>query len=188
LAISKKDKILQTALKLVAAGGFHASPMSELAKKSGVAVGTIYHYYATKDDMIRDLYIQCKANMSDAMIKSLSKDGKLRERFENLWKALYTHYVNNPLEFSFLQQYHNSPFVGKETEEESEKYYTTVIEFFKAGIKKGSIRKSDITVLTEFLYAAVSAAVNTHLSKNKKDLTRKDISDFIEMSWSAIKP
>lgn len=173
---------------MIAAGGFHASPMSELARKSGVAVGTIYHYYATKDEMIRDLYIQCKANMSDAMTKSIQKEGKFRERFENLWKALYTHYVNHPLEFSLLQQYHNSPFVGKETEEESARYYAGVIDFFKSGIKKGSVRKSDITVLTEFLYAAVSAAVNTHLSQNKKDLTRKDISDFIEMSWSAIKP
>ncbi|MFM9984147.1 MAG: TetR/AcrR family transcriptional regulator [Flavobacteriales bacterium] len=188
MAISKKDKVLQTALKMVASGGFHASPMSEVARRSGVAVGTIYHYYATKDDMICDLYLLCKSHMSEAMVKSLQKEGKIRERFENLWKALYTHYINNPFEFSFLQQYHNSPFVGKETETESEKYYAAVIDFFKAGIKKGSIRKSDITVLTEFLYAAVTAAVNTHLSKNKKNLTKKDIADFVEMSWSAIKP
>lgn len=173
---------------MVAAGGFHGSPMSELARKSGVAVGTIYHYYATKDDLIRDLYLQSKARMSEAMVTALKKDGKFRERFENLWKALYTHFVNNPLEFSFLQQYHNSPFVGKETEEESEQYYAAVIDFFKSGIKKGSIRKSDIAVLTEFLYAAVSSAVNMQLSTNKKTPSRKDLSDFIEMSWSAIKP
>lgn len=173
---------------MVASGGFHASPMSELSRKSGVAVGTIYHYYTGKEDLIRDLYLLCKEHMSQAMIQALQKEGKVRDRFDNLWKALYNHYTKYPLEFSFLQQFHNSPYVGKETEVESEKYYAAVIDFFKSGIKKGAIRKTNISVLTEFLYSTVSSAVNMQLSKNKKTLSAKDVSDFIEMSWSAIKP
>ena len=49
--ISRRDKVVNTALKLISNGGFHASPMSELAKLSGVAVGTIYHHFPSKEDL-----------------------------------------------------------------------------------------------------------------------------------------
>jgi AcrR family transcriptional regulator len=38
----KRDIVIQAALELIAEKGFHGAPMSMIAEKSGVAVGTIY--------------------------------------------------------------------------------------------------------------------------------------------------
>jgi AcrR family transcriptional regulator len=43
-------------LELIAEKGFHGAPMSMIAEKSGVAVGTIYRYFENKDVLINTLY------------------------------------------------------------------------------------------------------------------------------------
>lgn len=41
--------------------GVHATPMSQIAKEAGVAVGTIYHYFNNKEEIIEEIYtIICK--------------------------------------------------------------------------------------------------------------------------------
>ena len=48
----KREAIIQAALTLFAEHGFHNAPMSLLAKQAGVSAGTIYLYFADKDDLI----------------------------------------------------------------------------------------------------------------------------------------
>jgi hypothetical protein len=44
----KREEIVQAALELIAEKGFHGAPMAMIAKKSDVAVGTIYRYSRTR--------------------------------------------------------------------------------------------------------------------------------------------
>ena len=52
----KRAAILQTTLDLISDRGFHNTPMSLIAKEAGVSAGTIYHYFAGKDELIFELY------------------------------------------------------------------------------------------------------------------------------------
>ena len=46
----KRERILRAAVKVFARKGFYASRVSEIAKAAGVADGTIYLYFKSKDD------------------------------------------------------------------------------------------------------------------------------------------
>lgn len=50
--IISKEKILNESRDLVAKEGLDALSIRKLAKKSGVAVGTIYNYFSSKDDLM----------------------------------------------------------------------------------------------------------------------------------------
>lgn len=50
-----KKKVLTTALKLFASNGFHATTTAQIAKQAGVSEGTIYKYFASKDDLLAKL-------------------------------------------------------------------------------------------------------------------------------------
>ena len=54
--LDKRKAILNTTLKLISSNGFHAAPMSVIAKEAGVAAGTIYLYFENKEDLIIQLY------------------------------------------------------------------------------------------------------------------------------------
>lgn len=55
LLVSKKDKILQTALELFTVQGFKATTTKEIALKSGVAEGLIFYYFKDKNELLNHL-------------------------------------------------------------------------------------------------------------------------------------
>lgn len=52
----KRERILQAAVKVFAAKGFYRARVSDVAREAGVADGTIYIYFASKEDLLRGLF------------------------------------------------------------------------------------------------------------------------------------
>jgi TetR/AcrR family fatty acid metabolism transcriptional regulator len=52
----KRERILRAAVKVFARSGFHAARVSEVAKAAGVADGTIYLYFKSKDELLVSLF------------------------------------------------------------------------------------------------------------------------------------
>ncbi len=55
-AVEKRERILRAAVKVFARKGFYASRVSEIAKAAGVADGTIYLYFKSKDELLTSLF------------------------------------------------------------------------------------------------------------------------------------
>ncbi len=56
VAGDKRERILDAAVKVFARKGFHATRVSEVAKAAGVADGTIYLYFESKDHLLVSLF------------------------------------------------------------------------------------------------------------------------------------
>lgn len=54
----KELKIIESAIEVFTEKGFSAATTSEIAKKAGVAEGTIFRYFKTKKDILRGVLIQ----------------------------------------------------------------------------------------------------------------------------------
>src|SRR5579859_3863643 len=52
----KRERILDAAVRVFASKGFHATRVSEVAKAAGVADGTIYLYFKSKDELLVSLF------------------------------------------------------------------------------------------------------------------------------------
>src|SRR5580692_1194158 len=52
----KRERILEAAVRVFAKKGFHATRVSEVAKAAGVADGTIYLYFKSKDQLLVSLF------------------------------------------------------------------------------------------------------------------------------------
>ncbi|MBI5514690.1 MAG: TetR/AcrR family transcriptional regulator [Deltaproteobacteria bacterium] len=62
----KRDRILRAAVKVFARKGFYASRVSEIARAAGVADGTIYLYFKSKDELLTSLF-------EDRMVRLLER-------------------------------------------------------------------------------------------------------------------
>lgn len=177
---------MRTALKMIADGGFHSSPMSELAAVSGVAVGTIYHHFASKEDMILALYRECRENISRAALSGADSKLSVARRFDSLWRNLYSHLIKNPLEFSLIRQFNNSPLLSQLEKEGTGVFSKPVIDFFREGMKAGKLRKLKPEVLGEIFYSLVAAAAAMNTDGSGR-VGKKDIDDLVGLTWSALK-
>lgn len=54
---SKQQKIVETAIKMFAEKGYANTPTSEIAKNAGVAEGTIFRHYGTKDNLLLSVIV-----------------------------------------------------------------------------------------------------------------------------------
>ncbi len=55
-AMETREKIYQASLKVLEKNGFHNLKISDICKEAGVSVGSFYHYYTSKDDVVFSHY------------------------------------------------------------------------------------------------------------------------------------
>lgn len=144
----KRTAILRAALELIAEQGFQNTPMSLIAKRAGVSAGIIYHYFESKDDLIRALYRQVKSELSSAVFVAETQKIPLSERFPALWTNMYRYCVTHPHETAFLQQYETSPAWELHVEATADEAaaYIHLLEEYQA---QGLIKDLPLAVLYE---------------------------------------
>ncbi|MBX3210057.1 MAG: TetR/AcrR family transcriptional regulator [Labilithrix sp.] len=69
----KRDRILRAAVKVFAQSGFHATRVSEVAKAAGVADGTIYLYFESKEELLFSLFEDRVSKLLSFMREELPK-------------------------------------------------------------------------------------------------------------------
>ncbi|HSD90195.1 MAG TPA: TetR/AcrR family transcriptional regulator, partial [Kofleriaceae bacterium] len=77
----KRERILDAAERVFAQRGFFASRVSEIAKEAGVADGTIYLYFKSKDELLISLFEERMKQVNEALsvaIAGLSPAEQLR--------------------------------------------------------------------------------------------------------------
>lgn len=97
---------------VVAEHGFHGASMSAVAREAGVATGTAYTHYASKDELVLATYCETKAELGRVAASDLDPDLPPEQRFRALWLAYYGHLKANPDHARFLLQVDHSPYRG----------------------------------------------------------------------------
>lgn len=73
----KKELIMETALELFAANGFHATSMSQIAKKAGISKGLAYNYFESKFEILEEILETSSAKIYENL--DINHDGVLTE-------------------------------------------------------------------------------------------------------------
>jgi AcrR family transcriptional regulator len=84
----RRDELLDTALALFLEIGYEHTSVEHITQTVGVAKGTFYHYFATKQDLLEQLVERYSAALFDEIDAALhTADGDAAERFRALMAA-----------------------------------------------------------------------------------------------------
>ena len=75
-----RRSILDAARDLVSEGGFAAAQMTGVAKAAGVATGTLYRYFSSKEELCRQVFREVSAREMDILASIASGDEPASER------------------------------------------------------------------------------------------------------------
>ena len=78
----KRDRILDAAVKVFADRGFHTATVAEIAKAAGVADGTIYLYFKSKDDVLLRLFDEKMGELEGEVRAALANETSARGKLE----------------------------------------------------------------------------------------------------------
>ena len=182
----KRAAILETTLDLLSERGFHDTPMSMIARQSGVSTGIIYHYFAGKKELIYELYREIKLKMLQAIAEGFLEQVSYRERFHVLWRNLVRYHINHPRETGFLEQFENSPYYQPDWQAVFADEMAPFVAWFQQGVREGALKDLPFEVAAELsLMVAVSLA-KQHI-RGTIQLTDELIDAAANASWDAVK-
>lgn len=182
----KQCAIFESTLKLIQAQGFHGTPMSQIAHEAGVATGTIYHYFRSKDELIQELFSYCKSKVEAVMFREEEAGFPYPERFVLIWLHLTNYYVRRPEILSFLEQFFSSPYVRQLYTQASVCFQEEVSNFLHQGVSSGLIKPMDINVISAAYIGTAVATAKRHINGYFR-FQEEDMRNMVGIIWDGIK-
>jgi len=182
----KKTAIMDAALKLFTERGFHGTSTAEISKEAGVATGTLFNYFPTKEDLINSLYFEVKGQLSQSMGKEIEVPSTFQDKLRKMWSNLIKWGLDNQEEFLFVGQFCSSPYITKFTREEVMKEYVFLHDLVNEGIKVGMIIDFPSELTIAMFYHASRTVVNLILDSDSSQDKSKYIEDGFQIIWRGL--
>jgi AcrR family transcriptional regulator len=181
----KRNAILEAATRLFAERGLAAAPTSEISKLAGIAEGTLFTYFKTKDDLINALYREVKLELADAMMSDFPRKKKVGIRLRHVWDRYVNWGITNPKQRKVLAQLTVSEVVTKESRDAGGAPFVEFQAMIRDAIGQRIFRNDlPVELISKSLAALVEATVDLTASNPAKAKRYQD-SGF-QMFWSAV--
>ena len=119
----KKQALLEAATAAFAQSGIAAST-SAIARSAGVAEGTLFRYFATKDELLNELYLAIKLRLVRTMNAS------------NSWNSYIDWGVCNPMEHKAIRRMALSERITDETRRQVKESFPELNEMCQLSVKE----------------------------------------------------
>jgi AcrR family transcriptional regulator len=159
----KERAILAAARAVFVKHGFERARMAEIAKKAGVAEGTIYIYYKTKNDLLQAVVLQFWDGITEGAAKAIDPKA---DTFEQL-RALADHHLTLMIrdrEFIELEVVlRNSGTEPIASERMTLRRYVAVFDsVFRRGQDRGDLaRDAQVWVARDLFFGALDYSART---------------------------
>jgi len=181
----KRNAILDAATRLFAERGLAAAPTSEISSLAGVAEGTLFTYFKTKDDLINALYRQIKLELADAMMSDFPRKKNVRTRLRHVWDRYVNWGIANPKQRKVLAQLTVSEVLTKESKAAGSAPFVEFQAMIRDAID-GRVFRDDLPVelISKSLAVLVEATIDLTVANPSKADKYRD-SGF-QMFWAGI--
>lgn len=180
---------MTSAVKVFASQGFHNTRVSEIAREAGVADGTIYLYFKSKDDILRQFFSYKAKLVFDGFRQELDRGGNAVDKLRNLIRRHLTEFQQDK-DMAVVYQAEarqNSQLVGIQFKEVSQMYLHILGEIIEQGQAEGVMRKDlYVGLVKRFILGAINEVINTWvLTGGQYDLVNM-ADDLVELILKGI--
>lgn len=113
--VDKREAILDAALELFVERGFHGTAVPLVAERAGVGAGTIYRHFASKEQLVNELYRHWKQVLASETMALIDPSAPAREQFHRLWRGLFDFARQQPKAFAFLELHHHGSYLDDDS-------------------------------------------------------------------------
>jgi AcrR family transcriptional regulator len=181
----KRNAILDAATRVFAERGLTAAPTSEISKEAGVAGGTLFTYFKTKDDLVNALYREIKLELADAMMSGFPRKKSVRTRLQHVWDGYVNWGVTNPEQRKVLAQLLVSGMLSKESIEAGSVPFVEMQNMIRNAMGQQILRADLPAELISKVMGAVAEAT-MDLIVLKPGMAKKYRDGGFEIYWAGI--
>jgi AcrR family transcriptional regulator len=181
----KRDRLLAAALELFETRGFDGVTVPEIAAKAGVAVGTVYRYFETKEALVNVLYRHWKTLYNEVVLAPVPENISIRRQFGTYWQRMTLFARARPIATRFMDLHHHGAWLDEESRALGRNYREAAEAFVARGRRAGVLRPLDPVLITALLWGAAAGLVK-FAAQGALDFDGNAATDMEEALWRAI--
>ena len=154
----KPQQIIHAAVRVFARKGYYNSRVADIAREAGIAAGTIYLYFKTKDDILVTLFRDKMAEFVDALRKSIVGEPDAASKVRRLVSLHFRMLEENPdlAEVVQVELRQGQKFFRGASGQEIGAYFALIASVLEAGVAEGRFRDGlPVKVATKMLFGAM---------------------------------
>jgi TetR/AcrR family fatty acid metabolism transcriptional regulator len=157
-AADKSQQIIDAAIRVFARKGYYSSRVSDIAKEAGIAAGTIYLYFKTKDDILVTLFRDRMAAFVGALRKAMEEEPDAITKLHRL-VALHFQMLEGAPDLAEVVQVElrqGQKFFRGAPAQEISSYFALIASVLEEGVAAGQFRADlPVKVATKGLFGAM---------------------------------
>lgn len=177
LATDKRTAILDAATGVFAERGFFAAQVADIAKGAGIAAGTVYLYFRSKDEILTSIFDR---TMKDAIDEGRAALAEVRDPIERLRRIAHLHLARMGKDRSLaivfqVELRQSTKFMERFSATGLRDYLRLIQQTIEEGQARGVFRKSVSarTAAKVFFGALDEMATNWILSRRRYALAQQ---------------
>ncbi len=183
----KQGEIHKAALKVVLEKGLSGLVMSEVAREAGVAVGTLYIYYKTKEELLKALYDLISYEQGANFYLYHVTTGNFFEKLKYVWLAYFNYCYEHPEKMLFVIQYITTGITNNKAGQLNEGLMQPIINSIAEAAKDGLIVDIDARLIFNGLVGDIHQKTQ-YLVKYKVKPTEALKVSLFEMAMNSLLP
>lgn len=180
----KKLALLDAATSAFAQSGIAAST-ALIARSAGVAEGTLFRYFATKDDLLNALYLHLKQDLCQTMLANMDRAlTQPKEHTRNIWNSYVDWGIRNPMAHGAIRQLGVSEKINAETEQAVHEMFPELHELCRRHIRP-VFMSEDFRLFGDALFLSLAETTMSFATREPARATEFKALGF-EAMWRAL--
>lgn len=154
----KPQQIIEAAIRVFARNGYYNSRVSDIAREAGIASGTIYLYFKTKDEILVTLFRERMAAFVAQLRREIADEADPVARIRRLVGVHFAVLEQNPAlaEVVQVELRQGHKFFRGASAHEVSAYFELIGSILEAGVAAGRFRPDlPVKVATKMLFGAM---------------------------------
>jgi len=183
-----KREIFQAAIKIFSSSGYDGATMDEISTSAGVAKGTVYYHFKSKDEVFKYIITEGVSLLRQQIQCIVEGSGdyayKLRELSKNQLRLVYE---NRDLFKVIMSQAWGGKIRHSELRELLKVYMEDIEKFLIKAMEDGTIKKCDSSFLAYTYFGTLGSVAVYNVIKNDSMKLDEITDSFLDHLLNGIK-
>lgn len=184
--ITKRESILETAMRLFIENGIESTSTASIAKEAGVATGTLFHHFKTKEDLVHDLYHAIFDSLIEYHKAHFDEQADVQERLRQIW-ALDIEWGTTHQEFAhFLERYSFHFYASASAIEKVHQRFDYCMRTFEEAVAEKLVKSDDIFYVKDHYLLNIRMNI-IYFINHPERCTEENIDRTFDIYWNGVR-
>lgn len=167
----KRKKILDAAVRVFAREGFYNAKVEEVAREAGVAHGTVYLYFGSKEDLLISVFRENLRELIEYVGSEIQKEKDAEARLKRMIHLQIELIETNPelTELLLVEFPQTGKFLSSQAIDEVAAYINMIADILKQGMAEKIFYDSiDANIVATLIYAGIQGIATRWILEGTK--------------------